>query len=207
MAETIGLPSAATLSKIPTAQAADLMPLGVYIASHGRHDVFRRNERRAVLHGCIERCRDRWTQEGAGTIGNEIVSIVDVRQSDRYVVAATWGNGMFFAMYPDHPNVIAEPNVPAPQSMLLRTKFSKSLGGSAALATTIGFTIPDALASSVSLKLCDETGRVVRTLVNGVLPPGDHDVMVNADALPDGVYYYRLQAGSLTQTRAMRIVR
>ncbi|MBI5477117.1 MAG: T9SS type A sorting domain-containing protein [Ignavibacteriales bacterium] len=48
--------------------------------------------------------------------------------------------------------------------------------------------------SSVTLKIFDLLGREVATLVNGVEEPGYKTINFNANELPGGVYYYRLQA-------------
>jgi len=48
----------------------------------------------------------------------------------------------------------------------------------------------------VSLRVFDVLGREVSTLVNDRLPAGTYTVPFNASALPSGVYFYRLQAGT-----------
>jgi chitinase len=48
----------------------------------------------------------------------------------------------------------------------------------------------------VSLRVYDVLGREVATLVNDRLPAGTYAVPFNASALPSGVYFYRLQAGT-----------
>jgi hypothetical protein len=44
-----------------------------------------------------------WQQEGAETIGNTVVKMVDVRESDGFVAVATHGNGVFTANIKDFP--------------------------------------------------------------------------------------------------------
>ena len=46
-----------------------------------------------------------------------------------------------------------------------------------------------------------------RTLVDGVISPGDHDIVFEADGLPAGTYYVRMQSGSFQQVRAMQLVK
>ena len=70
--------------------------------------------------------------------------------------------------------------------------------------TSIPFTL--GAAGPVKLTIYDVSGRLVRTVLNEPLPAGDHSVtwdgVVNS-ASPNGVYFYRLQVGDLTQTRKM----
>ncbi len=65
--------------------------------------------------------------------------------------------------------------------------------------TTISFSLPSK--SFVTLKVFDLIGREVATLVNEKEPAGSYQVHWNAANMPSGVYFYRLQAGSFTQTK------
>ncbi len=67
--------------------------------------------------------------------------------------------------------------------------------------TTLSFVIGHS--SFASLKVYDVLGREVATLVNETKPAGTYAVDFNASNLSSGVYYYRLSAGSFTQTRKM----
>ncbi|HZV11958.1 MAG TPA: sialidase family protein, partial [Candidatus Kapabacteria bacterium] len=61
-----------------------------------------------------------WVQEGATSIGNVIVDMVDARQSDGYITVATWGNGMFSTFIPTIiRDAVSEPAGSAPQSAQL----------------------------------------------------------------------------------------
>lgn len=75
--------------------------------------------------------------------------------------------------------------------------------------TTIAFDLPRA--ASVSLRIHDAAGRLVRQLVAGDLDAGRHQVVWNgADRagrrLPSGVYFYRLVTPEGSATRAMTMV-
>ncbi len=58
-----------------------------------------------------------------------------------------------------------------------------------------------------TLKVYDVLGRKVKTLVNNVEQPGDHSVTFNAERLPSGVYFYRLQAAAYSQTRKLLLLK
>jgi hypothetical protein len=71
--------------------------------------------------------------------------------------------------------------------------------------TTIKFELSGA--SHVDLIVCDILGRKVNVLLDEQKNPGVHEVKFNASNLPSGVYFYRLQAGSFTETRKLLLVR
>jgi len=71
--------------------------------------------------------------------------------------------------------------------------------------TTISFRL--AKRGDVTLKIYDMLGREISTVVSGTLPAGDHGQRWNAGELPGGVYFYRLQAGDLTETRKLVLLK
>lgn len=75
--------------------------------------------------------------------------------------------------------------------------------------TTIQFSIPSSVAGSVPVRLSvfDMLGREVAILVDEARPAGRHTVTFNASALGSGVYLYRLQSGSMTETRRMTLIK
>ncbi|MBZ0178924.1 MAG: T9SS type A sorting domain-containing protein [Melioribacteraceae bacterium] len=79
--------------------------------------------------------------------------------------------------------------------------------------TKIKFTIPNVgdenirPLQTVKLIIYDILGREVATLVNKHLTPGNYEVEFNAEGLSSGVYYYRLEAGSCSQTKKMILLR
>lgn len=65
--------------------------------------------------------------------------------------------------------------------------------------TTIKFSIPNP--QFVTLKVFDILGREVTTLVNEEKLPGNYEIQFDGSNLPSGVYFYRLQAGSFSDTK------
>ncbi len=59
----------------------------------------------------------------------------------------------------------------------------------------------------VTLKVYDVLGRLVRTLVDKMEQPGSYAVTFNASGLASGMYFYRLQAGSYSQTHKMILLK
>ncbi|MBX2992473.1 MAG: T9SS type A sorting domain-containing protein [Bacteroidetes bacterium] len=64
-----------------------------------------------------------------------------------------------------------------------------------------------ATAGFVSLKVFNMLGEEVATLVNEMKSPGSYETIWNADGLPSGVYFYRMTAGSFTETRRMMVLK
>jgi hypothetical protein len=72
-------------------------------------------------------------------------------------------------------------------------------------ATTIKYQIPEL--SFVTLKVYDVLGNEIATLVNEEKPVGSYDIEFDANALPSGIYFYRLQAGSFIETKKMVLMK
>ena len=79
--------------------------------------------------------------------------------------------------------------------------------------TKIKFTIPNVIASEtkqsqlVTLKVYDLFGKEVTTLINEEKPAGNYEIIFNAARLTSGVYFYKLQAGDLIQTKKMVLMK
>jgi carboxypeptidase family protein/flagellar hook capping protein FlgD len=76
--------------------------------------------------------------------------------------------------------------------------------------TTIQFSLPRA--EHVSLRIYNAQGRLVKTLVNGVLPVGLHDAIWVADddtgrPVASGIYLYRLETATETNTKVMTVIK
>jgi hypothetical protein len=88
-----------------------------------------------------------------------------------------------------------------PQSFGLGQNYPNPFNSS----TTISFSLPSK--SYVLLKVFDMMGREVATLVNEELAPGNHSRQWNASNIPRGIYFYRLQSGSFTETKKLLLSR
>ncbi len=71
--------------------------------------------------------------------------------------------------------------------------------------TTINFVIPKS--SFVNLSVYDILGRKVSTLINEEKIAGSYKVEFNAINLPSGIYFYKIKAGSFTQTKKMVLLK
>jgi exopolysaccharide biosynthesis protein len=73
-------------------------------------------------------------------------------------------------------------------------------------ATVIKFSLPD-VTEIVTIKVYDIIGNEIATLLNEQKPAGNYEVIFNAEKIPAGVYFYRLNAGSYNQTRKMILIK
>ena len=71
--------------------------------------------------------------------------------------------------------------------------------------TNIEFTLP--AANNVKITVYDMTGRQVAEVANSQFNAGSHTVTFNASRLSSGVYFYRLDAGDVTQVRKMTLIK
>ena len=60
---------------------------------------------------------------------------------------------------------------------------------------------------AVSLKVYDQSGKEVYTLVNGMKNAGSYSVKFDASSLSSGVYYYTLETAGNTFTKKMILVK
>lgn len=138
-----------------------------------------------------------WAQEGAATIGNAVVDMIDSRPSDGLVAAATHGRGVFSA------NLVSTSVAPSavPSFDALYQNYPNPFNPS----TTIRFRL--ASSGMVSLKVYALNGGEVATLARGDMSAGEHTVTWSADGLASGVYFYRLLAGDFLQTRSLMLLK
>jgi len=72
--------------------------------------------------------------------------------------------------------------------------------------TTINFSVPNEN-TLVSLKIYNSLGQEVGTLINQVVPAGNHEVQFDAAGLSSGVYFYTLTAGNFVDSKKMVVMK
>lgn len=139
-----------------------------------------------------------WIQEGAAEIGNVIVDHIDARESDGYIVVATQGYGVFGSNVSisdvesgnqNNPEFALNQNYPNP----------------AASFTDFSFSVPKG--QWVEIKLFDETGREIASVVNSYYPQGKHKARFGTSALKQGIYFYRILCEEGVLTKKMIVSR
>jgi hypothetical protein len=71
--------------------------------------------------------------------------------------------------------------------------------------TTINYTLEGA--TSVTVTIFNNYGQMVVMPVNGWQQEGEYKVILNAENLPAGMYFYRIQAGRLSGSGKMVVVK
>jgi len=96
---------------------------------------------------------------------------------------------------------IRESETPKPKYFMLSQNYPNPFNAS----TTISFTIEHP--QFVTLKVYDLLGREVRTLVDENRQAGLHNVAFDALDLSSGIYFYRLQAGDMAESKRMVLLK
>ncbi|MBO6537588.1 MAG: T9SS type A sorting domain-containing protein [Balneolaceae bacterium] len=92
-------------------------------------------------------------------------------------------------------------NVESPETFKLHQNYPNPFNPS----TNISFYLPQS--AEVKVTVFDVTGRLVATLSDGLRNAGAHQITFDASALSSGIYFYRLEAGELTETRKMMLIK
>ncbi len=145
-----------------------------------------------------------WKQEGEETIGNVVVDMITGRASDGYLAIATHGNGIYTARFDSDVLAVNDPNIPT--GFELNQNYPNPFNPS----TNIPFTLSQA--GPVKLKVFDLMGREVATLVNEHKAAGTHQAMWSGkdalgNAMPSGMYLYRIESNGKVQTKKMQLLK
>ncbi len=117
------------------------------------------------------------------------------------VTVSTSETGIFAAFTSTNATSIIEDSKEIPIQNQLHQNYPNPFNPS----TTISFDVAETL--PVNLIVYDILGREVATLVNSTLSPGRYHSQFNLQSLASGVYVYRIQIGSYSQTRTMMLIK
>ena len=111
--------------------------------------------------------------------------------------------GQSFSTLPflNAPTNTATEAAPIPEAFSLHQNYPNPFNPQ----TTIPYTLRQS--ESVRIRVYDVQGRLLSTLVDTVQPAGQHTVTFEANRLPSGVYFYRLETSAGVQTKEMTLVR
>ncbi|MDR3668411.1 MAG: T9SS type A sorting domain-containing protein, partial [Ignavibacteriaceae bacterium] len=71
--------------------------------------------------------------------------------------------------------------------------------------TTISYSLPSS--SNIKLIVYNTLGQSIKTLESGYKPAGNYSINFNAYSLPSGIYFYKLEAGPLSQIKKMMLIK
>jgi hypothetical protein len=97
--------------------------------------------------------------------------------------------------------VLVDGNISNPASLVLNQNYPNPFNPTTSILFTVG------KREFVSLKVYDVLGNEIATLVNEEKSPGQYQINFDASEITSGVYFYRLNAGTFTQTKKMILLR
>jgi photosystem II stability/assembly factor-like uncharacterized protein len=142
-----------------------------------------------------------WVQEGASTIGNVVIDMIDVRQSDGFVVVGTHGNGVYSTYVTEYPSAVEDEEGRPIASFEFHPAYPNPFN----VTTTIHFTLPKQ--GIAALKVYNVLGQEVETLVDESLQAGEHKVQWTADEMASGTYLIRLSYEGYSKTQKVILLK
>lgn len=109
-------------------------------------------------------------------------------------------NPMRYLMFPN-PALGVEDNNNRPVNFSLNQNYPNPFN----VNTVISFSLKEA--GPVSIDVFDITGAKVTTLVDGTMNAGNHEVLWNASDVASGVYYYKLTANNVSETKQAVLIK
>lgn len=139
---------------------------------------------------------ENWTSINLDLPHAPIYSLVGYPMKEIYI--GTWGGGVWKSN--EFITEVANEKILASQ-FSLQQNYPNPFNPT----TRIHYSLPKS--GRVSLKVFDVLGRELVQLVNGYQHLGDQEVKFNASDLPTGIYFYRLQFDSFSETRKCVILK
>lgn len=143
-----------------------------------------------------------WILLGTAPANNVQITVVTLVSRDRDFAVSNWdptiGNYIFQNLTP--PVSVLTDTI-APQTVSLSQNYPNPFNSS----TTIEFGITRA--DHVTLTVHNLLGQCVATIQNGWMEAGYHRIRWEAEALPNGVYFYRLNLSKLSIAKKMLLMK
>jgi ligand-binding sensor domain-containing protein len=148
-----------------------------------------------------------WSQINDG-LGSGAYNVLSLDADEQYLFAGTVSSSIWRRPLSQVVTDVNEHKDSQPSKFSLEQNYPNPFNPS----TKIKYSIPNVTLSGVEgsrvqLKVYDILGKEVADLVNENQPAGSYEVTFDASRLTSGVYFYKLQAGSFTETKNMILVR
>jgi hypothetical protein len=101
----------------------------------------------------------------------------------------------------EYSHIVVEVDFVGPGEFKLNQNYPNPFNPS----TVITYSIPGV--EFVTLKVYDMLGNEIAVLVEGERDAGTHNVEFNSSGLSSGTYFYRIQAGSFSDTKKMILLK
>jgi hypothetical protein len=139
-----------------------------------------------------------WTAVNTG-LTNTVIMCLAI--SDTTLFAGTYGGGICRRPLSEMVTAVKENDGSVPKSFGLEQNYPNPFNPS----TKISYQLP--VNCRATLKIYDALGRELATLVNDNESAGYKSVVFDASNLSSGVYFYRLQAGTYSQTKKLLLLK
>lgn len=144
-----------------------------------------------------------WMQEATKTIGNVRVTMIDSRDSDGRITAATYSNGVYSAYLSE---IIKDDNIIYSIDFKLDSNYPNPFN----TGTTIKYELGEP--SKIKLTIFSITGREVKVIDSGSKDAGPHFARWNGfdsqgNRVASGVYIYRLTVGGKSESGKMLLLK
>ena len=149
-----------------------------------------------------------WIQINAG-LGSGAYYVLSLGMDNQYLFAGTSASSIWRRPLSQVVTDVNEELNIQPEQYSLEQNYPNPFNPS----TKIRYSIPSVIASEtkqsadVTLNVYDVLGNEVATLVNEEKPAGNYEVDFKASQLSSGIYFYKLQAGSFSETKKMTLLR
>jgi len=140
---------------------------------------------------------DNWSPINTGLMNTDVFAFVFNTTGE--ILAGTSGGGVFRSVEPT--TSVEQISTTIPPSFALEQNYPNPFNPT----TTIQFTL--AKGANVKLKVFSIEGKEVATLVDEAVTPGVHTFRFEANGLPSGVYFYRLETGDFHATRKLVVMK
>lgn len=137
-----------------------------------------------------------WVRQGELTIGAVVCDMIDFRQSDGRVVLATHANGIFSATITSVNDIVTVPDLEHQASLQVSLYPNPATD-----VVNIRYSLEKA--EDAEIVILEELGRMIRAVKHENSVVGDQIEQVNISDLAPGVYYVRLTAGEIVETKGL----
>jgi len=142
-----------------------------------------------------------WVQQGANTLGNDIVDMMDYRATDGLLVVATHSGGIFSSHINDTIDVAQVPHIANAAANIQVQCYPNPFSNAA----QISFSLPEA--SAICLSVYDALGRQVMLIENKALPAGEHSYPIQGKDLNSGMYFINLRSGQYNVSKQVLLLK
>jgi hypothetical protein len=133
---------------------------------------------------------------------NVEVRDLEIRSTDRMLVAGSYGRGLWISPLPPSGNPTSDESTSEkPLQYALFENYPNPFNPS----TNISFSIPKT--SPVRIEVFNVLGQPISVLFDQTMVRGVHNITFRASNFSSGTYFYRLTTPEFTQTRVMTLIK